>query len=337
MPLEAGHAAHQAYAAVRLCDLWWSGEDFYKGSPFAADVQSIARNRAVQIFRQERADAMFGVLQSGEDKERSIMLAALEIFSSSGYYEDPNDRRRTVANIEEALIAYVSRYPLGQTLACVIPDDRYASGYFVGVEIPVDMYLEIETDDPVEYPFTAVFHDGETFIERTQGRIYRYRFTGRVDGVHFTSSQLLHVAVEENKTAARLDDAWRNAFITSHQPTGYCFAIGALLNVAVEHAVIRGMSIPLPKTFDYGGIVNEPIIRNTDNFIRWAKWVVHTCEVTRPYLDTPHDAPMYTHSCNRFFRPCPMIPFCDSPTDEREAMLAEMDVKEWSPLEEGNA
>jgi len=315
MALEAGGAAHQAFAAVRLCDLHWSGGEFYSGRYSPSLVQSICEQRSRQLFGEDRTNSMLRVLWEGEDKERAITLAALDILGSSGFYDDPGDRKRTIANIEESLIAYVSRYPLGQTLPVILPDDRYPGGYFVGVEIPINMYLEIDSDE---------------------GPTHRYNFTGRVDGVHFTDRKLSEIAVEENKTAARLDDAWRNAFITSHQPTGYCFAIGALLNVDVEHAVIRGMSIPIPKSFDYGGIVNEPILRNQDHFIRWAKWVVYTCETTKDYLETPHDAPQFTHSCNRYFRSCPLIPFCDSPDDERIAMLNEMQVQEWSPLEEGN-
>ena len=41
MALEAGGAAHQAFAAVRLCDLHWSGGEFYSGRYSPSLVQSI--------------------------------------------------------------------------------------------------------------------------------------------------------------------------------------------------------------------------------------------------------------------------------------------------------
>lgn len=307
MALEAGSAAHEAFAAVRIADLYFNGNEFYGNAHPELDMREVATARAYQLFK-DRTDGLLTVLNSGEDPERAIMLGALEIFGSSGYYEDPSDRRRTIANIEEALIAYVSRYPLGQTMPVV-------HGNFVGIEIPISMYLEITEDDRV---------------------VHQFHFVGRVDGVHYADRTLQHICVEENKTAARLDDAWRLSFTTSHQPTGYCLAVAAILDRPVERAMIRGMSIPLPKTYDYGGIVNEPIMRDEQKFIEWAEWVLHTIKVTEPYLQTPERAPKYTHSCNRFFRPCPMISFCDSPVDERLLMLDEMAIDEWSPLEDGN-
>lgn len=303
MALEAGKAAHEAYAAVRVADLYFNGHLFYN-----RDMKDVATHRARQLFGNDRTEGLLSALMSGEDSERATMLAALEVFGTSGYYEDPNDRRRTIANIEEALIAYVTRYPLGKTMPIVIGD-------FVGIEIPINMYLRIEFDD---------------------GQVFEYNFTGRVDGLHFTSPDLVTIAVEENKTASRLDDAWRLAFTVSHQPTGYCLAASALLKRPVTDAVIRGMAIPLPKTFDYGGIVNEPITRTEQHFVEWAKWVIYTAEGTKAYLADPCNAPKFTHSCNRYFRPCSLIPFCDSPVDERELMLEEMAIEEWSPLETGN-
>ncbi len=313
MALEAGGAAHESYAAIRLADLYFNGRNFYPDLP----VTEIATARATQLFGSERTEGWLQVLNNGEDSERAIVLGALEIFGTSGYYEDPNDRKRTIANIEEALIGYCERYPIGQTMPVVI-------GEFVGVEIPIDMYLEIDTD---EFP-----HDSDE-----EYKTYKFRFVGRVDGVHFTDTTLQHISVEENKTASRLDDAWRMSFTVSHQPTGYMLAIESLLGREVRNATIRGMAIPLPKSYDYGGIVNEPIYRNEQHFIEWAHWVVHTMNITEPYLEQSTNAPKYTHSCNRYFRPCPLIPFCDSDPEERQLMLDEMEVQKWSPLEEGNS
>lgn len=306
MALEAGKASHEAYAAIRIADLWWNGEQFYDGK---VDAKAAATSRARSLFGEDRTVQLFDVLRGGEDMERAITLTALEALATSGYYEDPNDRKRTIANIEEALIAYVSRYPLGKTMP-IVQDG------FVGVEIPIDMYLRITTDD---------------------GEVYEFRFVGRVDGLHFKDKVSRTICVEENKTSSRLDDAWRLAFTMSHQPTGYCLAASAILKQPVTDAVIRGMAIPLPKTFDYGGIVNEPITRGPLKFAEWAAWIVHTHNITKDFINDPLHAPKYTHSCNRYFRPCSLIPFCDSDYDERELMLEEMAIEEWSPLEDGNA
>jgi hypothetical protein len=44
---------------------------------------------------------------------------------------------------------------------------------------------------------------------------------------------------------------------------------------------------------------------------------------------------MFTHSCNRYFRPCSLIPFCASDREEQERIIAEMVTDEWSPLDDG--
>jgi len=50
------------------------------------------------------------------------------------------------------------------------------------------------------------------------------------------------------------------------------------------------------------------------------------------YYLKPLNAPRYTVSCNKYFRPCAYIPFCDSNMDERAAMYKEMDIVVWDPL-----
>jgi hypothetical protein len=55
--------------------------------------------------------------------------------------------------------------------------------------------------------------------------------------------------------------------------------------------------------------------------------------MARQYKDNPYDAPKYTHSCNRYFRPCAFIPFCDADDEEQHTIVQEMETDEWSPLE----
>ena len=147
-------------------------------------------------------------------------------------------------------------------------------------------------------------------------KTHAFHFTGRVDGVHWRDDTRSEISIEDDKTASRLDDAWRMAWSISHQMTGYCLAAGALLKQPVLRGVVRGLSIPVPKTYDYGGCVAEPILRNEQNFMEWAQWVLHVALTTEPYLGSPENAPKFTHSCNRYFRPCPLIPYCDSEVDE---------------------
>lgn len=316
MALEAGAAAHEAYAAIRLADLYLNGARWYPDDPH---YQEKAVARMEQLFGSDHTSALLDIINGREDTDRKITLVALERFSQSGYYEDPNDRRRTVANIEESLIAYCQRYPIGETMPIVIDD-------FVGVEIPVDMLCKFEyTNESGE-----IFH-GEL------------RFTGRVDGVHFKNIKKDVIRIEENKTASRVDEAWQTSFELSHQITGYCLAMSTLLSTHlmnqtyVNEAIVRGMAIPLPKNFDYGGIVDVPVKRKDFQFVDWVQWVVNTYHTWRTYHSDPVNAPKYTHSCNRYFRVCPMHPICLSGPEDRAELFEDMNVEEWSPLEEGNA
>jgi hypothetical protein len=54
--------------------------------------------------------------------------------------------------------------------------------------------------------------------------------------------------------------------------------------------------------------------------------------LTREYADDPINAPKYTHSCNRYFKPCSFIAFCDNSEEEQRLILSEMVTDEWSPL-----
>lgn len=306
MALEAGIAAHDAFAAVRLGDLYFHGPVFYgEDDPH---VRNAAVKRASQLFGSDRTVSWMKQLEKGEDPVHSIMLGALDVFETSGFYDDPDDKRRTIANIEATIIGYCHKYPFADTMAVVTKD--VLGREFIGVEIPIDMYLRITS------PY----------------RSYEYHFVGRSDGVMYKDRKRNVVNVEDDKTASRLNDAWHESWKINHQPTGYCRAVSALLGVDCRTGNIRGASIPLPRTYDYGGIVSVPFSRTPLQFHEWAEYVVHIMGVLERYVDEPLHAPRYTHSCNRYFRPCNYVMFCDSPIEERAAMYNEMDNEIWDPL-----
>ena len=120
----------------------------------------------------------------------------------------------------------------------------------------------------------------------------------------------------------------------SSQITGYCFALSLFAGDAIEKAEIFGMTVPLPKSFDYGGIIREPVSRYSQHFANWFKWFIHTVDIAEAYQADPKGAPRYTHSCNRYFRPCAMIPYCDAEEDEQDDIMMDMYIDEWSPLHE---
>jgi hypothetical protein len=177
-------------------------------------------------------------------------------------------------------------------------------------------------DVGIEWPFDMVVTIGD--------RVFRH--TGRIDGIHWRSGKLV---LHDNKTASRLNEAWEMSFETSSQVTAYCVAASLYTQQEVNSAEIHGLAIPMPKSYEYGGIVVAQTSRQDHHFARWLKWLDYTIELCERYKDNPYDAPMFTHSCNRYFRPCSMIPFCASDREEQERIIGEMVVDEWSPLDVG--
>jgi hypothetical protein len=181
-----------------------------------------------------------------------------------------------------------------------------------------------QSDVGIELPFDVTL----SFV-LTNGTVLKYRFIGKADGLHQRNNELY---LHENKTASRLDEAWQQSFLLSSQITGYCLALGVWAGEGITKAEIFGMSIPLPKNYDFGGIVREVVPRYTHHFERWFDWFLHTVQLEQEHKGDPIHAPKYTHSCNRYFRPCSLIPFCDATDEEQQLILEEMYEDEWNPL-----
>lgn len=300
LALEAGSACHDVFAAARLWDLF---------------------QRKLTEHFTHHGDRLFGVIRFKEmletlhkfknDDERTQMLNfCLEALFTSGYHDDPRDTRRTVANLEESCIAYLDRIRWKRPVWVQELDDPTSA---VGIEVPFNIVIEYELTD---------------------GHVYTFRFIGRLDGLHWDSDKLERIELEENKTASRLDDAWREAFSMSHQVTGYIIASRTLFELDVTRAVIHGLAIPQPRSRDYGGIERIPVMRYAHQFNEWFYWFLVSAMQYGEHQGHETDAPKWTHSCNRYFRPCPFIPLCYAPPEERGEMLDTMVLDEWNPLEE---
>ena len=303
MALEAGSAMHECFSFIRLISLMQQ----YDGRPEFQD--KLWDTQMLRLFGPERTQYVNTSLELSSDKVDVAKVGGLAVLETSGFYDDPRDKRRTLSNLEECLYAYVNRWRWDHPVWMRDPDDPYSD---VGIEIPFDLVVAIRA------PSNAV---SEHMV---------LRLTGRIDGIHYNTRGEL--SIHDNKTASRLGDAWSNAFLLSHQITGYCVAASTFIQAPVNKAEILGLSIPLPRTYDLGGYVREVVPRYDYHYARWLDWLVHTVQLTRQYAGNPFDAPKYTHSCSRYFRPCSMIPFCDADDEEQHRIVAEMQDDEWSPL-----
>ena len=313
MALEAGSASHEGFAAVR----WYQ----YKYFQCHSTTQlGSAQYQGEKLFGKDRFERMCSVLTDSATHRTNCINFAIEAIESTDFYDDIGDNRRTISNISESIIAYIDavdmkRYPIWiRDLNDVHTD--------IGIEIAFDVVV------------TMMF--GDTDHPDLPDMELKVRFTGKLDGLHVDPRKQNQLLVEENKTGARLDDSWLAQWILSHQITGYCVASSTFTGEECTKAIISGMRIPIGKN-PAEGIRKEQVNRSEMLFQKWGEWFLTSILMERAYVDNVVDAPMYTHSCNRYFRSCSFLPLCAADSvEEKLQILDEMELDEWSPLHEGS-
>jgi hypothetical protein len=291
MAIDAGKACHDYFAAQRI----WSLRTQYKDDP--AILVKIGLT-ATKLFGAVRYAEMLSQPQDAPDDITRAITFSLPALYTSGFYDNPSDRRRTMANLEAACISYSSRYLMSE-MPVLLQDN------LIGVELPFCILFRKRTSkEPL-------------FI-----------YTGRIDGLHYYNN-VPHIA--ENKTASRLDDSWRMMFHISNQVTGYMVAASLMLNAPVTNGFVMGAQIPQPKSFT-DGIAFEQVSRNESDFLRWAEWVLFSVSLYTSYVHRPTEAPRFSHSCNRYFSTCQFVPFCTMERQEQTSMIEQMRQDEWDPL-----
>jgi hypothetical protein len=301
LAIECGSACHDFFAAVRL---WTLLERYSNGTSEHALVNA----HAIKLLGKDRWESMLSIPQDS-DRVNNCQLFALDALHTSGYYDDPSDRKRTLSNMETACISYADRY-----LAADLP--VLVRGNLIGIEIP--FVLKVER--------IATINKAQLTEWRALTTAY---YCGRIDGIHDYGGSAM---VGENKTAASLSSAWRTSFAISHQITGYTIAGTCLLREEVSNAQVMGVQIPLPRDA-FNGIVFHPETRTESDRLRWAEWFFGGIETYEGYMDRPTEAPRYSHSCNRYFSACQFIPFCSLTREEQTDALTSMRHDEWSPLD----
>ena len=315
MALEAGTAAHEGFSAVR----------WYQYKTFQAKTKTQKMNadfHALRLFGEERYKRMYDTLSDGATHRTNAINFAVEALESSEFYDDIADNRRTISNISESLISYIDAYDMERYPIWIRdPTDPETD---IGIEIPFDIVVDIQwrdKDTPAENPLLNSRKDVNSKCQ--------VRFTGKLDGLHYNKDELIII---EEKTGARLDDSWLSQWVLSHQITGYCLAATTFTGLSCNHALVSGMRIPIGKV-PAEGIRKEYVPRSPLMFEKWANWFVTTIDTINKYADSVVDAPMFTHSCNRYFRSCSFLSFCACDTvEEKEQIIEEMEDDEWNVL-----
>lgn len=305
MAIECGKACHEFYAALRMWTL--------RSVPDKPDRLDIDKWHAkgISLFGEDRWDSMRSVPQDS-DPVNNAQLFALDALHTSGFYDDPSDRKRTMANMEASCLAFAHRYFQSEMPILV-------EGDVIGIEVP--FVLEVHREKKVNNPHGAHFMEYDT-----------HYYCGRIDGIQLWNG---NPVVCENKTSGMSiasSQAWRMAFAISNQVTGYCIAGTALLGREVREAFVMGSQIPPPRNV-FDGTVFELCTRNTSDCIRWCEWFFHSVGAYERYMASPLETPRYSHSCNRFFSACEFIPFCQADRVDQAQYIEEMRIEEWSPLD----
>jgi hypothetical protein len=304
MALEAGSTSHEGFAAVRIFQ--------YSNTQAKSSVQrDNVQLHGLRLFGETRFTRMQDVLSDGATDRTNAINFAIEAIESTNFYDDIEDNRRTMSNITEAIISYVDAYDMLRYPIWI--RDETDPETDIGIEIPFNIVVSIECE--------------------AHKKLYslQVRFTGKLDGLHWDKDKLL---MYEEKTGARLDDNWLSQWILSHQITGYCLAASTFTELPCDNAMIGGMRIPIGRV-PAEGIRKEKVPRNALMYEKWANWFVTTIEMEQEYRDNVVQAPMYTHSCNRYFSTCTFLPFCAAlDNKEKEEIIQEMEHDKWDVLDE---
>lgn len=286
MPLECGSAMHLAFAAHRL---------YHLATVQQHSLDAITE-KGIAIFGRSKWSELEHYL--GKEQQEQFCLQALY---SSGFQDNPYDTKRTLSNMEVALIYYIlvtnyHEYPI------------YTQPGFIGVEHKVDFVV------------TCIYEDGQELS---------VRYIGRTDGVHHQPNRET-VFVFENKTTSSAGGDWQQQWEVSHQITGYLIDMGLKLQRPIDNAVVLGLQIPLPK-LEYNGYVHKHVFRHPRQFAEWANWLSVAIRIMYTYANDAWQAPQFTHSCFRYFRSCEFLPLCGASADEMLEYRGLLQTKEWNP------
>ena len=298
MALDAGSAMHEFFAAIRLADL----------AEQLGHVDELVENEGIRLFKDRWADGS-KLLFSNEDRRQRELAFGLHMLNTSGFYDDPSDKRRTMTKLEECAIAYYDRWPTNRGRSQIwLSDDKKLSG----IELGFNLKVVIHTSD---------------------GEAIKFRYTGRLDGLHVHDGCIV---VHENKTGSRINEAWSAGMLMSHQITGYTIAATVMTNQPCARAYAHGLQVPLPAYSSQDlGVVRDKLERTEHHVERWVSWVAGALNLHKQFHTDPYEAPRFTHSCNRYFRPCPLVPLCDTGDEEQfYQTIDDMEYKPWSPIDD---
>lgn len=287
MALEAGSIMHDVFAAFRLWQL--------------LRHQNLPEHFEFHGKRLFGSNRMFNAWEDQGGGENELFNFLFNILNSGDFYDDPDDKTRTLSNMEESIIYYVRHMlPTVGTNPVWVADEKDATA-LVGIEIPFDMVVNEEL-----------------------------RMIGTIDGI---AQKIGYIRPEENKTASRLDEAWRRAWEVKAQVTGYKLAAQLVTGQPAKDET-RIIGIKLKQTRSHEDFLDFIEYRDEEAIVDWIRTLYFIHSTCLAYEQEPLSAPMFTHSCNRYFRPCGFVDLCAASPSDQEDIFESMEETPLSPSEQ---
>jgi hypothetical protein len=254
---------------------------------------------------------------SETNPEAALDSLAYAVIATSDFYDDPNDKNRTIANLNHAASELVYYFLKNHTRFNIYVEDINAPQRPIGIEQSLDVVFDCCID---------LNGKGSTV------EFVPLRFIGLIDTLYQNLTTSI-VTMGEYKTTSSMNDGWREAFKTRHQISAYQGALGAYFDNSSWDTILTGSNIPVRKTT--APLDHFTISRDEQFVIAFLQTALHSVQTINTYRDdNAIYAPMFTHSCNRYFRPCSLIDLCSSEISDQRIMLEQMVITEQlSPSE----
>ena len=297
MALEAGELMHKVFAMCRIWQLW--RKQGLTDHAIAAGVRIFGWEPWKEIVAKGK----------GHAQRDELLALCFGVLHCSSWVDDPKDSIRTMSNMEVATIEYVDERLRAMDQFPIWVASEFDSNSKVGIEQVFDVVM--------------MYEDG-----------YKIRYIGTIDGLVIDLDNSKRPTLEDNKTASRIDSAFQNSLFMKYQFTGYLACCTAVFGIEVFDGRVIAVKIKRSNTGE--NYASLPIERDYDAIAKWGsdvRWFVEN--LYEPFGDKGYeDAPRFTHSCNRYFRPCSLIPFCsDTPEGRQIAFEQEMVPADQSPSE----
>lgn len=286
MALEAGSLMHEVFACLNLLHIGVNRK-----------LRDHMHYNGQLLFTKERWEEIW------HDNVTIDDIVALEriIFAcvnTGNFIDDSNDRNRTLANLENCAIELLKFHLTNlMDFPILVSDPTGKKNYHVGIEMSLDAVINVDKGPSLRCLGLADV-------------VYKNESTGEI-------------TLGEYKTTSSMNDAWRAAFETRHQITLYNTLLQAYFGIKkVFNTIIVGSAIPVRRT---GAPVQFfTVKRDQENITELINTIVFTQNIIDKYRNQPLEAPMFTHSCSRFFRPCSMLDICTAIKEDQYGMLDNM-------------